>query len=99
MTDQPSPDQTGTWEPDWISLGWKIMNLKRATWSDQAKAVVSAYRRQQAANGFVEVSTEGLKKLVYHNNYGPVEQNEARMRLWKALKRQEGDLVTALEQD
>jgi hypothetical protein len=61
--EQPNPDQTGTWEPDWISLGWKIMNLKRATWIDQAKAVVAEYRRQQAERGIVEMDRERAEHL------------------------------------
>jgi hypothetical protein len=70
--EQPNPDQTGTWEPDWRLLKQArdkaITNIPFAN-DDQFnecayRAVVSEYRRQQAERGMVEVRTEVLHELV-----------------------------------
>jgi hypothetical protein len=60
--EQPNPDQTGTWEPDWRLLKQArdkaITNIPYANddqFNERLRAVVSEYRRQQAERGMVEV--------------------------------------------
>lgn len=65
-TDQPSPEQTGTWEPDYeaiLDCYWGQSGRPELDWINEGvteglQAVISEYRRQQAAQGIVEVSAD-----------------------------------------
>jgi hypothetical protein len=68
MTEQPTPDQTGTWEIDWDEMvssadgatgGWEFPDSIHRI----AQAIIAAYRRQQAEHGRVEVQREHLCTL------------------------------------
>jgi hypothetical protein len=72
MTTDEQPDQTGTWEPDWRLLKQTrdkaITNIPYDNddqFNEQAySAIVREYRRQQAAQGIVEVRREDLEWLL-----------------------------------
>jgi hypothetical protein len=58
-------EQTGTWTPDWDALtreAWRTSSPY--VWNTlEAKRVIEAYRRQQAARGMVEVSLDFLHQV------------------------------------
>jgi hypothetical protein len=72
--EQPTPDQTGTWEPDWEHLTQARLNaviaahessssleaVSDSLYAISAKAVIADYRRQQDEHGIVEVPWEFL---------------------------------------
>jgi hypothetical protein len=56
-------DQTGTWEPDQFQMELMLQRRYALNHGDSyriARAVIAEYRRQQAAQGKVEVDREDL---------------------------------------
>lgn len=60
MTQQPSPDQIGTWDPDLEA----IRKAGHFNWTSTVAIIVAEYRRQQAAHGIVEVRREDLGRIL-----------------------------------
>jgi hypothetical protein len=74
-TEQPSLDQTGTWEPDWDALEQVhkfhiVVNARQ-----RSEIIIEEYRRQQAAQGLVEVRREALETVLDRaENFGDYTQ-------------------------
>jgi hypothetical protein len=64
--EQPTPDQTGTWEPDYNAL-WDSAWENEPSYSDSPniESVIAEYRRQQAAQGIVEVAWQDAEVLLW----------------------------------
>jgi hypothetical protein len=79
MTEQPTPDQAGTWEIDLDQIASVIFDMYYETdrhvtknnlalepidASDMAVVAVAEYRRQQAEQGMVEVRREDVQGAI-----------------------------------
>jgi hypothetical protein len=65
--ERPTPDEIGTWEPDWKALEALTIPVgPHRLWAhpELIREIIADYHRQQAAHGMVEVRREVLHELV-----------------------------------
>jgi hypothetical protein len=93
MTIQPSPDQTGGFQPDWDELARVVYNSIDVVWPGDedevgfiARTVVEALWSQQAAQGYVTVRRRDLAiDLGVEGAHNTMDYDDAIARLHTAL--------------
>lgn len=105
MTEQPSPDQTGAWEPDQFQVELMLKRQYAMNHGDSyriARSLIAEIKRQQADAGIVKIRRAHLERakrmiegILNHRARFSAEQLADINMLWRHLDR----LAAATEQD